>query len=63
MDFALKKALIEDCSSMIIKHADELTALDQAIGDGDHGVNMKRGFEAILADADSLAPTDHRTAH
>lgn len=55
MDFALKKALIEDCSSMIIKHADELTALDQAIGDGDHGVNMKRGFEAILADADSLA--------
>ena len=36
-------------------HADELTALDQAIGDGDHGANMKRGFEAVLADVDALA--------
>ena len=34
----------------MIDHADELTALDQAIGDGDHGLNMKRGFEAVLAD-------------
>ena len=31
--------------------AGELTALDQAIGDGDHGINMKRGFEAVRADA------------
>jgi dihydroxyacetone kinase-like protein len=31
--------------------AGELTALDQAIGDGDHGTNMKRGFEAVRADA------------
>ena len=30
----------------------ELTALDQAIGDGDHGANMKRGFEAVLAELD-----------
>ena len=34
----------------VIAHADELTALDQAIGDGDHGINMKRGLEAVLAD-------------
>jgi dihydroxyacetone kinase-like protein len=33
----------------MIGHADELTSLDQAIGDGDHGLNMKRGFEAVLA--------------
>lgn len=26
-----------------------LTALDQAIGDGDHGTNMDRGFTAIVA--------------
>src|SRR5690625_7508050 len=26
---------------------DELTALDREIGDGDHGVNMKRGFNAV----------------
>ena len=38
----------------MIDHADELTALDQAIGDGDHGLNMKRGFEAVLADSDAI---------
>ena len=38
-----------------VDHADELTALDQAIGDGDHGLNMKRGFEAVLADLPTLA--------
>ena len=32
-----------------------LTALDQAIGDGDHGLNMKRGFEAVRAEADAFA--------
>ena len=26
---------------------EELTTLDQAIGDGDHGLNMRRGFDAI----------------
>jgi dihydroxyacetone kinase-like protein len=39
----------------VIDHADELTELDQAIGDGDHGVNMKRGFEAVLADLGGFA--------
>ena len=39
----------------VIAHADELTALDQAVGDGDHGVNMKRGFEAVRADAGATA--------
>ncbi len=39
----------------IITAADELTALDSAIGDADHGINMKRGFEAVLADKASIA--------
>jgi dihydroxyacetone kinase-like protein len=42
--------LLEDVADRIIAHAEELTALDSAIGDADHGLNMKRGFEAILAD-------------
>ncbi len=42
-------------SDDVIAHADELTALDQAVGDGDHGVNMKRGFEAVRADAQATA--------
>ena len=31
------------------EQAPALTALDQAIGDGDHGTNMDRGFTAIVA--------------
>lgn len=50
-----RRALIEAMAGAVIAHADELTALDQAIGDGDHGLNMKRGFEAVLVDVDGLA--------
>jgi phosphoenolpyruvate---glycerone phosphotransferase subunit DhaL len=52
---ALRKLLIETVARRVIEHADELTGLDQAIGDGDHGINIKRGFEAVLADRDGLA--------
>jgi phosphoenolpyruvate---glycerone phosphotransferase subunit DhaL len=55
MQPARQKRLIEAVANAVIAHAEELTALDQAIGDGDHGLNMKRGFEAVLADADALA--------
>jgi dihydroxyacetone kinase-like protein len=55
MDAARQKQLILAVSDAVIAHAEELTALDQAIGDGDHGVNMKRGFEIVRADADELA--------
>lgn len=55
MEEARKKRLIESIAGTVIAHADELTALDQAIGDGDHGLNMRRGFEAVLADAPALA--------
>ncbi len=48
-------ALIVAMADIIVAHADELTALDQAIGDGDHGLNMKRGFEAVRAEADAIA--------
>ena len=47
--------LIETVSSRISAHAEELTALDSAIGDADHGLNMKRGFEAVLADKAAIA--------
>ena len=41
--------LLDVAVATIREHADELTALDQAIGDGDHGLNMRRGFDAIAA--------------
>ncbi len=46
--------LLSAIGKTMIAHADELTALDQAIGDGDHGINMRRGFEAVLGDIDKL---------
>lgn len=55
LDAQGRRALIETVARAVIGHADELTTLDQAIGDGDHGANMKRGFEAVLADVDALA--------
>ncbi|MER8404661.1 dihydroxyacetone kinase subunit DhaL [Mesorhizobium sp. M1307] len=47
--------LIEAAANTIAAHAEELTSLDQAIGDGDHGLNMKRGFEAVRAEAGAVA--------
>ena len=47
--------LITAMADTIAAHPDELTALDQAIGDGDHGLNMKRGFEAVRAEADATS--------
>jgi phosphoenolpyruvate---glycerone phosphotransferase subunit DhaL len=41
---------IDVAAQRIIAASEELTALDSAIGDADHGLNMKRGFEAVLAD-------------
>ena len=40
---------IHAATQTLLDHVDELTALDQAIGDGDHGLNMKRGALAIQA--------------
>ncbi len=48
-------AAIDGATQTLIDHADELTALDQAIGDGDHGLNMRRGARAIQAKRDALA--------
>ncbi|MFI5259716.1 MAG: dihydroxyacetone kinase subunit DhaL [Candidatus Limnocylindrales bacterium] len=35
-----------------------LTELDSAIGDADHGINMDRGFQAVLPKIDALAGDD-----
>lgn len=52
---SLRMALVRAVAETVSRHADELTTLDQAIGDGDHGINMKRGFEAVAADAAALS--------
>ena len=55
LDRAIREKLVRALAGSMIDHADELTSLDQAIGDGDHGLNMKRGFEAVLATLPALA--------
>ncbi|HEX7562622.1 MAG TPA: dihydroxyacetone kinase subunit DhaL [Bradyrhizobium sp.] len=55
LDRAAREKLVRALAAAMIEHADELTSLDQAIGDGDHGLNMKRGFEAVLATLPGLA--------
>jgi dihydroxyacetone kinase-like protein len=55
LDRAVREKLVRALAVSVIEHADELTNLDQAIGDGDHGLNMKRGFEAVLATLPALA--------
>ena len=50
-----REKLVRALAVSVIEHADELTSLDQAIGDGDHGLNMKRGFEAVLATLPAIA--------
>jgi len=49
------KSLVKAAAEQVIANAPELTALDQAIGDGDHGTNMRRGFEAVLGKLDIIA--------
>ena len=39
-----------------------LTQLDQAIGDGDHGINMDRGFTAVVAMLDAQATPNGDTS-
>jgi dihydroxyacetone kinase-like protein len=38
---------LADAGEDISSQSDYLTQLDAAIGDGDHGTNMRRGFEAV----------------
>lgn len=38
----------------IREHAAHLTELDRAVGDGDHGINMRRGFDAVAEVRDEI---------
>ena len=39
--------LLGEVAAAVRANADELTELDRAIGDGDHGINLRRGFDAV----------------
>lgn len=47
VDAALARAWVTGFADAVIAAKTELTQLDQAIGDGDHGANMSRGLTAV----------------
>jgi phosphoenolpyruvate---glycerone phosphotransferase subunit DhaL len=48
---------IQAFAASVAENEKELTRLDSAIGDADHGANMNRGFKAVLAKLDGAGPT------
>jgi phosphoenolpyruvate---glycerone phosphotransferase subunit DhaL len=46
------KSWLREFARLIAEHRDELTELDAAIGDADHGTNMDRGMAAVLENLD-----------
>lgn len=49
-------AALRAAAEVVAEHRAELIELDRAIGDGDHGENMNRGFAAIVAALDAGVP-------
>ena len=51
-------AVVQEMAAAMEEHRKHLTQLDSALGDGDHGNNMHRGFQAAL---ERLEGTDPQT--
>jgi dihydroxyacetone kinase-like protein len=47
---------IRAVADTVAEHRVELIQLDRAIGDGDHGENLDRGFKAVVAALDQSTP-------
>ena len=47
--------IIAAVDQTITDHGEEVTALDQAIGDGDHLINLQRGLAMLKVQADELS--------
>jgi phosphoenolpyruvate---glycerone phosphotransferase subunit DhaL len=50
------RAWIVTAARIIDEQRDHLTQLDAAIGDADHGINLARGFTAVLSALETAAP-------
>jgi len=49
-------AAVRAAAAVVGEHRVELSELDRAIGDGDHGENLNRGFTAVVAALDANPP-------
>lgn len=57
LDTAFFLRWLQDATQVITQEADQLTELDSAIGDADHGINLRRGFTSASA-AVTAEPSD-----
>jgi phosphoenolpyruvate---glycerone phosphotransferase subunit DhaL len=56
MDAEVFRSWITSAAEVIEANRDHLTQLDAAIGDADHGINLARGFAAVLAALGAPSP-------
>ena len=56
MDVSTFRAWIAEATRLVVDNTDHLTHLDAAVGDADHGINLRRGFEAAQAMLDETSP-------
>lgn len=49
---------LQQSAAVLHEQRDYLTSLDAAIGDADHGINMDRGFTAVLAKLQDMTDAD-----
>src|SRR5258708_1040899 len=49
---------LQQLAHVLHENRDYLTQLDSAIGDGDHGINMDRGFKAVIDKLPTVANMD-----
>ena len=59
LEAAAVRAMLTLVCTRMIENTDRLTQADQAVGDGDHGIGMRRGFTAAR---DKLAETEPASA-
>ena len=56
MDAEVFRGWIVGVARVVDEQRDHLTQLDAAIGDADHGINLARGFTAVLGALEAEAP-------
>jgi dihydroxyacetone kinase-like protein len=62
LDVAWAQRWARESAAAILDAKDELMELDRQIGDGDHGENLNRGFQAVVAKLDAQAAADAQAA-
>src|SRR4051812_36396308 len=56
VDVAALQRWLRRFAELVAEHRDELTDLDAAVGDADHGTNMARGMGAVVGALDAAPP-------